>query len=244
MNDTNNEIQNNFATVISHRSFAFDGYSARHNFTNGRECEKFLSPVEDYRRNYRVFQMKKTIVFSIEKEKLIFMLQHALDCVTVFNMSDALKAKIKQRADFESPNSEAILNLLVAADTLRGRMECFFATYKITSGQYNVLRILRGAGSEGHPRCEIATRMVERAPDITRLVDRLEKQKLVIRERSDEDRRQSVARISQKGLDLLDLIEPKFSEFNNQFAKKLSVAEWIALTSLCEKIYANQNGTE
>ncbi len=169
------------------------------------------------------------------------MLQHALSRDIVFNMSDALKAKIKQRTDFDNPASEAVLNLMAAADAIRGQMDRFLATYEITMGQYNVLRILRGAGCDGHPRCEIAARMVERAPDITRLVDRLEKQKLVIRDRSDEDRRQSVARISQKGLDLLDSIEPELSEFNNRISQKLSLPEWIALTSLCEKIYAEQN---
>jgi DNA-binding MarR family transcriptional regulator len=158
-------------------------------------------------------------------------------------MSNALKAKIKQRTDFESPAGEAILNLMVAADTVRGEMDRFFAAYEITTAQYNVLRILRGAGCDGHPRCEIAVRMVERAPDITRLVDRLEKQKLVTRDRSDEDRRQSVTSITQKGLDLLDRIDPEMSEFMGQTAQKLSMAEWIALTSLCEKIYAEQNQT-
>lgn len=158
-------------------------------------------------------------------------------------MSNALKAKIKQRTDFDNPAGEAILNLMVAADTVRAQMDRFFAAYEITSGQYNVLRILRGAGCDGHPRCEIAARMVERAPDITRLVDRLEKQKLVIRDRSDEDRRQSVTRITEKGLDLLDRIEPEMSEFIGQTAQKMSVAEWIALTSLCEKVYTTQNKT-
>lgn len=169
------------------------------------------------------------------------MLQHALNCVIVLSMSDALKVKIKQRTDFNNPASEAVLNLMAAADAIRRQMDRFLATYEITMGQYNVLRILRGAGCDGHPRCEIAARMVERAPDITRLLDRLEKQKLVIRDRSDEDRRQSVARISQKGLDLLDQIEPELSEFNKRISQKLSLPEWIALTSLCEKIYAEQN---
>ncbi len=158
-------------------------------------------------------------------------------------MSDALKAKIKQRTDFDSPAGEALLNLMVAADAFRGQMDRLFSVYEITSGQYNVLRILRGADGEGHSRCKIAARMVERAPDVTRLVDRLEKQKLVIRERSDEDRRQSVTRITQAGLDLLDRIEPELSELVNQIAQKMSIAEWIALTSLCEKVYAEQKGT-
>lgn len=169
------------------------------------------------------------------------MLQHTSFCVIVSNMSNALKAKIKQRTDFDNPAGEAILNLMVAADVVRGQMERIFAAHEITSGQYNVLRILRGAGCDGHPRCEIAARMLERAPDITRIVDRLENQKLVIRDRSDEDRRQSVARISQKGLDLIDRIEPDLIKANLEIAQKLSMAEWIALTSICEKIYAEQN---
>lgn len=162
-------------------------------------------------------------------------------CVNIFNMSDALKAKIKQRADFDNPASEGILNLMVAADEVQREMDRLFSNYEITSGQYNVLRILRGAGGDGHPRCEIAARMVERAPDITRLIDRLENQNLVSRDRSDEDRRQSVAKITQKGLDLLDRIEPELSELVGRIAQKMSIAEWIALTSLCEKIYAGQN---
>jgi len=158
-------------------------------------------------------------------------------------MSNALKAKIKQQVDFENPGIEAMLNLMVAADTVRTMSNRVLAVHEITGGQYNVLRILRGAGDAGHPRCEIAVRMIERAPDITRIIDRLEKQDLVIRDRADEDRRLSVTRISRKGLDLLERIEPELVKANHQFAKKLSAAEWIALTSLCEKIYAEQNET-
>lgn len=158
-------------------------------------------------------------------------------------MSNALKAKIKQQADFENPALEAMLNLMVAADTVRTMTNRVLSVYEITGGQYNVLRILRGAGSGGHSRCDIAARMVERAPDITRIIDRLEKQELVIRDRTDEDRRLSVTRISRKGLDLLEQIEPELLKANHEFAKKLSAAEWIALTSLCEKIYAEQNET-
>ena len=156
-------------------------------------------------------------------------------------MGDALKAKIKQRADFDCPVAEAMLNLMVASDVVRRRIEQAFATHKITSAQYNVLRILRGAGSEGHPRCEISARMIEHAPDITRLIDRLEKQNLVTRDSSDADRRYSFAVITQQGLDLLDRIEPELFTVNQQIAKKMSTAEWIALTSLCEKIYAESN---
>lgn len=168
-------------------------------------------------------------------------MRHAFYCVTVFAMSSALKAKIKQRTDFANPVGESLLNLLVAADVVRGKLDSFFAGYEITSGQYNVLRILKGAGDEGHPRGEIADRMLERAPDITRLVDRLEKQMFVSRGRSGEDRRHSVTRITNKGLDLLNLIEPELHAFGNQIVQRLSLAEMIALMSICEKIHSEQN---
>lgn len=152
-------------------------------------------------------------------------------------MSEILKKRIKQSADFESPVNEAALNLLVAADYVRSQVESVCSEFGITHGQYNVLRILRGAGREGHPRCEISERMVERAPDVTRIIDRLEKQKLVVRERSSEDRRQSITRITEKGLELLEKMQPKLNRMANSFSEKLSLPEWIALSSLCEKIY-------
>lgn len=74
-------------------------------------------------------------------------------------MSSALKAKIKQQSDFSSPVVEGILNLIVATDAIRTKIDRVFAAHGVTQGQYNVLRILRGAGPDGHPRHEIANRM-------------------------------------------------------------------------------------
>ncbi|HEX8465702.1 MAG TPA: MarR family transcriptional regulator [Abditibacterium sp.] len=158
-------------------------------------------------------------------------------------MGDALKNRIKQRDDFPSPISEAMLSVLVAADTLRSLLDRFFAAYEITSGQYNVLQVLKRAGSEGLPRSEIAARMLERAPDVTRLVDRLEKQNLVSRERSDVDRRQSFAKITSKGEELIERITPELAIFTEEMSQKLSWAEWIALTSICAKIYSGSDQT-
>lgn len=155
-------------------------------------------------------------------------------------MTDKLKQRIKQTADFESPANEALLNLMVAADVVRKRVDRICARFGVTIGQYNVLRILRGVHPEGHPRCEISARMLEDAPDVTRLVDRLEKQKLVERDRSDEDRRHSLARITEKGLRLLDEMEQPMTEENELFANRLSDAESRKLTNICEKIYSDK----
>ena len=144
---------------------------------------------------------------------------------------------MKQAADFVSPVDAAAFNLLIAADYVQTKIDRGCAEFGITRGQYNVLRILRGAGAEGLPRCEIAERMLERAPDVTRIIDRLEKQGLVLRERSSEDKRQSITRISEKGLELLVQIQPKIDETRNFLAERLSLQDWADLSSLCEKIY-------
>ena len=152
-------------------------------------------------------------------------------------MGEILKRRIKQSADFPSPVIETFFNLMIAADYLQTKIDRVCMLFGITRGQYNVLRILRGAGAEGHPRCEIAERMLERAPDVTRIIDRLEKQGLVVRERSSRDKRESITRISEKGLMLLTEILPKLEEMTGFLEKRLSLPEWIALSSLCEKLY-------
>lgn len=130
-----------------------------------------------------------------------------------------------------------MLNLLVAADHMRGRMTSICDDFGITIGQYNVLRILRGVHPGGHPRCEIIRRMLERAPDVTRLVDRLESQDLAERVRSDEDRRLSITRITQKGLDLLTTMEPRVQELNAYFGERVSRRDCRELSRICEGIY-------
>src|ERR1700753_2794156 len=88
-------------------------------------------------------------------------------------MGDVLKQRIKQ-ARFESPVQEAMLNVMVAASHLRDMVELVVEPFGITQPQYNVLRILRGVHPDGHPRRDIAARMIDRAPDVTRIIDRLE----------------------------------------------------------------------
>ena len=156
-------------------------------------------------------------------------------------MGDALKKRIKQTADFTSPAEEALLNLMVAADHVRGRLDRVCAEFNITHGQYNVLRILRGVYPEGHPRCEIAARMLEKAPDVTRLVDRLESQQLVERERSGEDRRLSITRITKKGITLLERMEASLEEANRYFSERVSRRDCRELTRICEGLYAEED---
>lgn len=153
-------------------------------------------------------------------------------------MGDALKKRIRQET-FSSPMQEALLNLLVAADHLRDQMDRLCAEFGITPGQYNVLRILRGA-PEGHPRCDIARRMIERAPDVTRLVDRLEKRGLVERDRSATDRRLSLTRITPAGIALLARMDPRLAEHERHLSERLSLRDRRELSRICEGLYGEE----
>ncbi|HEY0783744.1 MAG TPA: MarR family transcriptional regulator [Thermoanaerobaculia bacterium] len=150
-------------------------------------------------------------------------------------MGDALRKRLVT-GEFQSSMQEALLNLLVTADFIRGRMEASCAAFGITASQYNVLRILRGH-PPGHSRCEIARRMLERAPDVTRLVDRLERQGLVERDRDDQDRRLSITRITAAGRDLLARMEPMMQESERFFADRVSLRDRGELSRICEGIY-------
>src|ERR1017187_2316828 len=123
-------------------------------------------------------------------------------------MTQALSRRLKQ-ARFTSAQQEALLSVVVSAGTIHDAVDAVCERHGLTRSQYNVLRILRGVYPEGHPRCEIAQRMVERAPDVTRLVDRLQARGLVRRTRGGDDHRQAVTYITAKGLRLLQAIHPE-----------------------------------
>ena len=135
-----------------------------------------------------------------------------------------------------------MLNLIVAADYVCMRLERVCAEFGITRPQYNVLRILRGVHPGGHPRAEIAARLLASAPDVTRLVDRLQAQGLVERDRVEEDRRLSIARITKKGLRLLEQMQPHISEEHERFSRSVSRRECLELSRICETIYDEASG--
>lgn len=145
----------------------------------------------------------------------------------------ALKDRLKQQK-FTSAQQEAMLGVLSCADALNRKMEEIIAPYGITAAQYNVLRILRGVHPDGHPRHEISARMIQLAPDVTRLIDRLEKQLLVVRGKSDTDKRLSLTFITDKGLALLTSIEPTLHKFDRQLRKSLPEPDAVALAKLSD----------
>ena len=154
-------------------------------------------------------------------------------------MTEALSRRLKQK-QFASPAQEALLSVVVAAATLNELMDRVCAKHKITRAQYNVLRILRGVYPEGHPRCEIACRMLDRASDVTRLVDRLGARRLVRRARGREDQRQTVTYITAKGIKLLDRMRPTVEAETNGILSRLSDQECHELSRLCGLIFDSE----
>lgn len=154
-------------------------------------------------------------------------------------MTDALSRRLKQPA-FVSPAQEALLSVMVAATTLNELMDRVCAEYKITRPQYNVLRILRGVYPEGHARCDIACRMIDRAPDVTRLLDRLEARKLVKRARGRVDQRQTITYITAKGIRLLERIRPRVEAETTTILGRLSEDDCHALSRLCGLIFDHE----
>jgi DNA-binding MarR family transcriptional regulator len=120
----------------------------------------------------------------------------------------SLGKEIKKARPFDSLEQEAMLNVMRTADVLAGEVALLLKPAKLSATQYNVLRILRGAGPDGLPCGEVAQRMITRDPDVTRLLDRMEKRKLISRSREKHDRRVVCARITPTGEKLLAELDP------------------------------------
>jgi DNA-binding MarR family transcriptional regulator len=149
-----------------------------------------------------------------------------------------LQFEIKQTKAFSSAAEEALLNLQRTADHIQIAFTRLFREHGITSQQYNVLRILRGAG-EPLPILEIGDRMVTVVPAITGLIDRLEKQGLVRRTRSEEDRRVVSVTILGKGLQLVGDLDKPLAKLNKQLLDHMEEGELKNLIALLEKMRAH-----
>jgi DNA-binding MarR family transcriptional regulator len=133
-------------------------------------------------------------------------------------MSNDLRSEIKQTRPFGSLQQEAYLSVGRTWARLEHQMGAALKPFGVTPTQYNVLRILKGAGSKGLCRSEIMERMIARVPDATRLLDRMEAAGLIDRARDAADRRFVTTRITQKGLRLVaDTEEPVMALHGTQF---------------------------
>jgi DNA-binding MarR family transcriptional regulator len=133
-------------------------------------------------------------------------------------VSSKLAAEIGQSKPFALLEEEALLNLMRTHEFIQQRQTIFLKPFGLTATQYNILRILRGAGQNGVTCSQAAERMIVADPDITRLLDRLETRKLIRRERGLEDRRVVLSYITAEGLELLKSVDKPISEFVRKLA--------------------------
>lgn len=149
-------------------------------------------------------------------------------------MIGRLEAETKQKKPYRLLEEEAFVNLQRTADALLQRVAEALKPAGLSPTQYNVLRILRGAGSDGLACREVAGRMITRDPDITRLLDRLEDRGLVTRTREREDRRVITTRITEEGLHVLKGLDRPIADLHTRQLGSLGEERLRALIDLLE----------
>jgi MarR family transcriptional regulator, organic hydroperoxide resistance regulator len=143
--------------------------------------------------------------------------------------TSALREELKQTRPFHSSAHEALLSVLRTAALVQRVTAQVVEASGVTVQQYNVLRILRGAGDTGLPTLAIRDRMIEEAAGITRLLDKLESAGFVVRERSTPDRRQVLCQITPAGLSLLTRLDAPMEAMTESAFSTLDEAEKRAL---------------
>ena len=135
---------------------------------------------------------------------------------------------------FDSPEQEAFLNLWRTYDRLRALEDELFAGFDLTPQQYNALRLLRAARPDPQPTLGLAERLVSRAPDITRMIDKLEQKGLVARTRPPHDRRTVLVGVTESGIALLDEIAGPLRACHARQLGHLPPAQLKTLTTLLQ----------
>jgi MarR family transcriptional regulator, organic hydroperoxide resistance regulator len=150
-----------------------------------------------------------------------------------------LRSEIKQTKPFSSLEEETAVALARTTDQVARRFDGVLKQHGLTGTQYNVLRILRGAGKAGLPCSELGERMISRDPDITRLLDRMERAGLCNRARDQKDRRVILVKISDKGLKTVNQLDQPITELNRAMLGHMGKGR---LRSLLDLLDAVRNG--
>ena len=155
--------------------------------------------------------------------------------------SPTILEEIKQSKPFRSKSQEAYVGLLRTADDAKRFVGQVLEAQDVTLQQYNVLRILRGAGSDGLPTLAVAERMIERTPGVTRLIDRMERKGWVARHRCTEDRRRVWCRITGSGMQLLDRLDGPVEAVDDAMGRALDDDELATLVGYLDRIRGYMN---
>ena len=154
-------------------------------------------------------------------------------------MASPLHVELQQTRPFDLLEEEAHVSISRTAALLERAFAQMLKPYGITPTQYNVLRILRGAGAAGLCRNEVGARLVTPVPDVTRLLDRMADLKLIARQRSDEDRRLVRTHLTAKGLDLVNSLDAVLRPSHQQRLTGIPREKIAALVETLAEIRAN-----
>jgi DNA-binding MarR family transcriptional regulator len=190
------------------------------------EKKKHLTQLREDHRNHRNDSLR------------IYLTRQLLTCslCSMKSQRTAVAEHAEHKPMMNSRHQEVVVLILRAHTYLRESGSKEFEERGITPQQYNVLRILKGAGPAGLPTLDIVQRMVERTPGITRLLDRLETKKLVRRERPSDDRRQVLCYVTKSGIDLVNEIDTPLKNVARQLLERLSDSELEELAGLLGKL--------
>jgi DNA-binding MarR family transcriptional regulator len=157
-------------------------------------------------------------------------------------MSPSLQQDLRQTKPFSSLQQEAYLSVVRTTSTLTDRVEDLLKPFGISATQYNVLRILRGAGQGGLCRNELRDRMLTRMPDMTRLLDRMEEAGLVTRSRERDDRRMVLTQISARGRELLSELDRPMAQLHREQLSQLTDEQLRSLVDLLTLVREGSGG--
>ena len=147
-------------------------------------------------------------------------------------MPRTLRDELRQKKPFKSLREEALLSIARTDAVVRENLDRVLAPHGLSMAQYNVLRILRGAGREGLCRNDIGERLITRMPDVSRLLDRMEAAGLVSRERSTEDRRLVNTTLTARGRALVDELDSHVARHQAEQVGHLTDAQLRSLIDL------------
>ena len=153
-------------------------------------------------------------------------------------MPGKLQQEIRQTKAIRLPEEEAALNIVRTADVLMLALADVLKPHLLSATQYNVLRILRGAGNEGASCKDVGARLVARDPDITRLMDRLEQRGVVSRDRTKEDRRVVTHRLTSAGLELVNELDRPIEALHRKTMGHMKTGKLRELVGLLEEVRA------
>jgi DNA-binding MarR family transcriptional regulator len=147
-----------------------------------------------------------------------------------------IQSELRQSKAIKHPSEEAALNILRTSDVLTRVITELLKPSGLSPTQYNVLRILRGAGTEGICCKEIGDRLITRDPDVTRLIDRLEKRSLLVRVRGKEDRRYVTIHLSPEGLNLVNRLDEPVNDLSRKLMRNIHTGDIKVLIDLLERV--------